>query len=177
MRATGLPLLGLISRIGDEADGEPYVAHQARSPVAEAFGSLRTNLHFSAVDRPLRTLPVTSAGPQEGKSTVAINLAVVMAQGGHRVTLIDADLRRPRLHRLLGVPNRIGLSDLFTRNPLDFDGAVQACRMENVSLLASGGLPPNPAVQVVEQLRRAGAKVVGLVFNSVALGRSGYYNG
>jgi non-specific protein-tyrosine kinase len=236
MRATELPLVGLISRIEDEADGEPYAARQARSPAAEAFRSLRTNLHFSAVDRPLRTLLVTSPGPQEGKSTVAANLAVVMAQGGHRVTLLDADMRRPRLHRMLGVPNRIGLSDLFTRNPLDLDGAVRACRMENLSLLTSGGLPPNPAellasermihildqvakqsdfvvidsppagavtdaivlaarvdgvllvvepkhtrlpsvVQVVEQLRRAGANVVGLVFNNVPLGRSGYYNG
>lgn len=236
MRATQLPLVGLISRIEDEADGEPYAARQARSPAAEAFRSLRTNLQFSGVDRPVRSLLVTSPGPQEGKSTVAANLAVVMAQGGHRVTLLDADMRRPRLHRLLGVPNRIGLSDLFTRNPLDLDGAVRPCRMENLSLLTSGGLPPNPAellasermiqildqvakqtdfvvidsppagavtdaivlaarvdgvllvvepkhtrlpsvVQVVEQLRRAGANVVGLVFNNVPLGRSGYYNG
>ena len=236
MRATELPLVGLISRIEDEADGEPYAARQARSPAAEAFRSLRTNLQFSGVDRPVRSLLVTSPGPQEGKSTVAANLAVVMAQGGHRVTLLDADMRRPRLHRLLGVPNRIGLSDLFTRNPLGLDGAVRAWRMENLSLLTSGGLPPNPAellasdrmnqileqvakqsdfvvidsppagavtdaivlaarvdgvllvvepmhtrllsaVQVVEQLRRAGANVVGLVFNNVPLGRSGYYNG
>jgi len=236
MRATQLPLVGLISRIEDEADGEPYAARQARSPAAEAFRSLRTNLQFSGVDRPVRSLLVTSPGPQEGKSTVAANLAVVMAQGGHRVTLLDADMRRPRLHRLLGVPNRIGLSDLFTRNPLDLDGAVRPCRMENLSLLTSGGVPPNPAellasermiqildqvakqtdfvvidsppagavtdaivlaarvdgvllvvepkhtrlpsvVQVVEQLRRAGANVVGLVFNNVPLGRSGYYNG
>jgi capsular exopolysaccharide synthesis family protein len=236
MRATQLPLVGLISRIEDEADGEPYAARQARSPAAEAFRSLRTNLQFSGVDRPVRSLLVTSPGPQEGKSTVAANLAVVMAQGGHRVTLLDADMRRPRLHRMLGVPNRIGLSDLFTRNPLDLDGAVRPCRMENLSLLTSGGLPPNPAellasermiqildqvakqtefvvidsppagavtdaivlaarvdgvllvvepkhtrlpsvVQVVEQLRRAGANVVGLVFNNVPLGRSGYYNG
>ena len=236
MRATQLPLVGLISRIEDEADGEPYAARQARSPAAEAFRSLRTNLQFSGVDRPVRSLLVTSPGPQEGKSTVAANLAVVMAQGGHRVTLLDADMRRPRLHRLLGVPNRIGLSDLFTRNPLDLDGAVRPCRMENLSLLTSGGVPPNPAellasermiqildqvakqtdfvvidsppagavtdaivlaarvdgvllvvepkhtrlpsvVQVVEQMRRAGANVVGLVFNNVPLGRSGYYNG
>jgi capsular exopolysaccharide synthesis family protein len=236
MQATNLPLLGLIARIEDDAAGVPYSAREARSPTAEAFRSLRTNLQFSGVDKPLRTLLVTSPGPREGKSTVAANLGVVMAQGGHRVTLLDADMRRPRIHRLLGVQNRVGLSDLFTRSPVQINGALRPWRMEKLALLTSGGLPPNPAellasdrmtqildlvagqsdfviidsppagavtdpvvlaphvdgvilvvepkrtqllsaVRVVEDLRRAGANVLGLVFNNVSIGRTGYYNG
>ena len=81
--------------------------------MTEAFRTLRTNLDFASVDKPIRTLIVTSSGPSEGKSTLAVNLAAVIAQGGRRVVLLDADLRRPALHRYLGIPNRKGLTDLF----------------------------------------------------------------
>src|SRR3970040_2984362 len=84
-----------------------------RSPAAEAFRTLRTNLIFSSLDRPLTTLLVTSAAPDEGKSVTLANLAVTMAQGGRKPILVDCDLRRPRQHELFGVPDRRGLTSLI----------------------------------------------------------------
>ena len=81
-----------------------------RSPIAEAYRGLRTNLTFSSLDRPLRTMLITSAGPEEGKSTVLANLAVTEAQAGRRVIIVDADLRRPRQHELFGISNATGLT-------------------------------------------------------------------
>jgi non-specific protein-tyrosine kinase len=139
-----LPVLGLISRHNIE-DGKPVTLAEPRSQVAEAFRSLRTNIQFASVDNPLRTLLVTSPTPAEGKSTVAVNLGVVIAQGGKHVAILDADLRRPRVHTLLGLANRSGMSDLFVRERGQLDGALQKTETSNLSVLTSGDLPPNPA--------------------------------
>ncbi len=115
-----------------------------RSPVAEAYRSLRTNLEFSSLDEPLRTMIVTSAAPEEGKSTVLANLAVVMAQAGKQVILVDCDLRRPVLHEIFGVSNHTGLTTAL----LDDSAAELPLRDTGVSglrLLPSGPQPPNPA--------------------------------
>ena len=107
-----LPLFRIVLyRLGDEE--YLYVSRQPRSPVSEAFRSLRVNLEFAGAAKPLRTILVTSPGPGEGKTTVSANLAAIIAQGGKTSLLVDADLRRPRVHKVLGIPNRIGLSDLF----------------------------------------------------------------
>src|SRR5207302_9381333 len=82
--------------------------YDPNSPVAEAYRTLRTNIQFSSLDRPLRTLVATSAGPEEGKSTTLANLAIVMAQAEKQVILVDCDLRRPSLHRLFGLANTAG---------------------------------------------------------------------
>src|SRR3989337_1665945 len=84
-----------------------------RSPAAEAYRALRTNIQFSSLDKPLRTLLATSTAPDEGKSTTIANLAVTMAQSEQRVVLVDCDLRRPTLHTLLEVPNTEGLTSLM----------------------------------------------------------------
>src|SRR5919202_1085885 len=84
-----------------------------RSPVAEAYRTLRTNIQFSSLDSPLRTLLVTSSGPDEGKSTTLANLAVAMAQAEQRVILVDCDLRCPVQHQVFGLPNSAGLTTLF----------------------------------------------------------------
>src|SRR5512138_68755 len=84
-----------------------------RSPMAEAYRTLRTNLEFSALDRPLRTLVVTSAGADEGKSTTLAIRPVTMAQAGKRVILIDCDLRRPSLHTVFDLRNNCGMTDLM----------------------------------------------------------------
>jgi|SRR6185369_6169322 len=114
-----------------------------RSPMAEAFRTLRTNLMFSSLDHPLSTLLVTSAAPEEGKSTTLANLAVALAQGGRKVILVDCDLRHPRQHEIFGLPAEPGLSNMI----LDKSDAapLAATGVENLLLLPAGTLPPNPA--------------------------------
>ena len=145
-RVLQLPVIGYIAQIQYDSKNEEslYVTRQPRSPVSEAFRLLRTNLEFAGVDRPLRRLLVTSAGPGEGKTTIAVNLAAIMAQGGKRVTLVDADLRRPKVHRFLGLFNKVGLSDLFRGVAAVRMVSQQVEDVETVSVLTSGSLPPNP---------------------------------
>src|SRR5215218_4952889 len=92
----------------------PLIAlRDPRAPASEAYRTLRTNIQFSSLDRPLHTLLVTSTAPDEGKSTTLANLAVTMAQAEQRVILVDCDLRRPTLHTLFDLPNENGLTSLI----------------------------------------------------------------
>jgi non-specific protein-tyrosine kinase len=130
------------------------------SAAAEAFRTLRTNILFSSLDRPLHTLLVTSTAPDEGKSTTLANLAVTMAQAEQTVLLVDCDLRRPTLHSLFALPNEQGLTSAI----LDPEAAppVQQTSVPGLSLLPSGPLPPRPADllgsrrmgALIERLRR-----------------------
>jgi capsular exopolysaccharide synthesis family protein len=144
-RILGLPIIGHIGEINvrnEAVDG--HVAKHPRSPVSEAFRSLRTNLEFANVDRPLNRILVASSGPNEGKTTVAANLAIIMAQGGRRVLLIDADLRRPRVHSIFGMSNRIGLSSLFRGNTTVRSVMQAVDGIDHLFVIPSGKLPPNP---------------------------------
>jgi capsular exopolysaccharide synthesis family protein len=114
-----------------------------RSPVSEAYRTLRTNLSFSSLDKPIRSLVVTSPAPDEGKSTTVANLAVTMAQGGRRTILVDCDLRRPALHQLFDCNSEPGLTNMLLEE--DGKSALQQTQVEGLMLLASGSLPPNPA--------------------------------
>ena len=123
-RITGLPVLGAISKF--YTSQSELVAHVSpRTPVAEAFRSIRTNIQFASVDKQPRVILVTSPSPSDGKSTVAANLAVVIAQSNKRVVLADTDLRRPRVHKVLGLSNRHGLTELFVQPEINFDGITQ----------------------------------------------------
>jgi capsular exopolysaccharide synthesis family protein len=145
-RTAGLPTLARIARIDGEAYPEKLIAlHHPLSPTVEAYRLLRANLQFSSVDKPLHTLMVNSPGPGEGKSVTLANLAVVMAQSGLRVVAVDADLRRPALHKVFGLPNSHGLSDAILRANPPVGEHLQATEVENLWVLASGPLPPNPA--------------------------------
>jgi len=115
-----------------------------RSPVAEAYRILRTNIQFSSLDKPLRTLLVTSASPEEGKSTTLANLAVTFAQAGNEVVVVDSDLRRPSLHKLFDLPNERGLTTFILEDP-DREPPVQATEVERLRVLTSGPLPHNPS--------------------------------
>jgi non-specific protein-tyrosine kinase len=144
--ATHLATLGVIARIEGETAAEKLVTFsQPKSPNAEAYRILRTNLLFSAVDNPPRTLLVTSSSPSEGKSTTLANLGVVMAQQGQRVVLVDSDLRRPTLHRLFQAPNATGLTSALLHEQPSAVPFLQPTKVENLSLLTTGPLPPNPA--------------------------------
>ncbi len=116
----GLPTLGAITRMKGGSDrSEIYrlaTLLYPRSPAAEAYRSLRTNTEFASVDAPMKTLLVTSSIPGEGKTTTAANLAVAMAQAGHRTILLDADFRKPGVHKLFNLSNSTGLSNLLRRD-------------------------------------------------------------
>ncbi|AOM81645.1 CpsD/CapB family tyrosine-protein kinase [Salisediminibacterium beveridgei] len=115
-----------------------------RSPIAEQFKTLRTNIQFSSYDHALQTMVITSSSPGEGKSTVAANLAVVLAQQDKKVLIIDGDLRKPTVHYTFRIPNKTGLSSVITGQAL-LDDVIIASQTERVHVLPSGPVPPNPS--------------------------------
>jgi capsular exopolysaccharide synthesis family protein len=145
----GLPVIGLIGEMNVSRKKKKelgiYITENPRSPIAESFRTLRGNLEFAGVDNPLKTLMVSSASPGVGKTTVTVNLAAAVAQGGKRVLLLDADLRRPSMHRFVDVPNRSGLSELFRVPNSSYRDVTYELENPNLSVITSGALPPNPA--------------------------------
>jgi capsular exopolysaccharide synthesis family protein len=129
----------------NDKTGQLITLSEPRSPISEAYRTLRTNLDFAGLDRALHTLVVTSAGVGEGKSTTLANLAVVSAQAGRTVILVDADLRRPSLHEIMGLTNRAGLTTMMMDEGALASPPLQETGIEGLSLLTSGPLPPNPA--------------------------------
>lgn len=234
----GLPVIGMIGEMEKEPKGEKrngvYVDENPRSPIAEAFRTLRTNLEFAGVDKPIKALLVSSAEPSEGKTTIAVNLAASLAQGEKKVILVDADMRRPSIHRMLNVPNRSGLTDVF-RHPEELQASIYEWDVMPLKIIPSGALPPNPAEllgsesmdrilselkdvsdmviidgppfivadpvvlsskvdgvliviepggthieaakAMVEQLKRAEARVIGVVLNPIRRNQASYYTG
>ncbi|MCU1280210.1 MAG: wzc2, partial [bacterium] len=174
----GLSFLGLIPTIQDEGNGKGataaipppkaledavrkgagkdlYVLMHPKSSVAECCRSIRTNLIFTTPDHPARTILITSAGPQEGKTTTAISLATTMAQSGLRVLLVDTDMRRPRLHKTFGIPSTgNGVSKAIVTS-IDASTMVVESGIPGLWLLPCGMTPPNPAELLhAERFRR-----------------------
>jgi non-specific protein-tyrosine kinase len=137
----GANLLGSIGHLSN-GEHELVVFAEPRSEIAESFRVLATNLRFASVDKPLRTLLVTSPHPKEGKSLVAANLAAALAQKELRVVLVDADLRLPRLHELFGFPRSKGLSNALLSG--NIDGNLQPTQVVQLQVLSGGHKPPNP---------------------------------
>jgi polysaccharide biosynthesis transport protein len=156
--ATGLSTLGVIARMkGDRARSEIYrlaAVLYPRSGIAEAYRTLRTNTEFASVDAPIRTLLVTSSMPGEGKSITSANLAVVFAQAGRRVLLVDADLRKPGVHLVFDLPNAHGLTTLLRSDEVSLDAIAQVTEQDNLRVLTTGPLPPNPAELLGSQRMR-----------------------
>jgi len=115
-----------------------------KSTIAEQFRTVRTSIQFSSVDTDLRSVVVTSPNPAEGKSTITANLAVVFAQQGKRVLLIDSDLRKPTVHYTFNLENHVGLTNILTKQAT-LEKAVKTTRQENLWILTSGPIPPNPS--------------------------------
>ena len=168
-RLLGVPVLGFIAEMQykGKAD-EVYVARQPRSPVSEAFRSLRTNLEYAAVQKPIHTLIITSPEPYEGKTTVAVNLAAIYSQAKRNVTLVDADLRHPNVHRYMGLPNLDGLSNLF-RDHSDMTKVFRSrADLPRLTVITTGSMPPNPAellgsdrmTHILEELRSLSEMVI-----------------
>ena len=145
--ALGLALLGIVPSIARAKDGaaQDLAVHtDPKSAAAECLRAVRTNLLFMSPEKPLKTILVTSAGPQEGKTTTATSLAITMAGGGTRVLLVDADMRRPRLHRVFGTGGGAGLSSLILGEGT-LGAAVKATQVPGLWVLPCGPVPPNPA--------------------------------
>lgn len=116
-----------------------------KSPITEAFRTLRTNIQFSSIDKVLKTIVITSSTSNEGKSTVAANLAGTIAQGDKKVLLLDCDLRKPKVHKVFGLDNSEGLTNILVGNKTLEDVAYKYGNLENFSIITSGPIPPNPA--------------------------------
>lgn len=114
-----------------------------RSPVAEAYRTLRSNIQFSNLDHPARTILVTSAGSREGKSATLCNLAVTLAQSGTKTVVVDCDMRHPAIHEMFDLANNKGLSTLLSGPEEALP--IQATAVPNLSAITSGPLPSNPA--------------------------------
>ncbi|MBM2850803.1 MAG: CbiA protein, partial [Anaerolineales bacterium] len=138
-----LSVIGYIAETRKMVEGKPHVAEQPHSTVAEAFRSLKTNLEFSGVDKPLKTILVTSAAAAEGKTTIATNLAITMAQEGKKVVLLDADLRRPKVHAFLGMPNQAGVNEIY-QGELEVMEALQTWKDENLTVITAGSMAAKP---------------------------------
>lgn len=145
-----LPVLGIINEFSqDEGNGLGLITiKKPRSPISETFRILRTNVQFASIDKDLNSVLVTSAEPTEGKTTIASNLAAVFAQSGRKTMLIDADLRRPNLHKKFDLNNSRGLTSIFYQrmnNIIDNDDSILKSPIENLQVLTTGKLPPNPS--------------------------------
>lgn len=146
--ALGLATLGVVGVINgsDRPERALITVGHPKSPNAEAFRSVDTNMRLSRSGKPLRTILVTSAGPSEGKTLIAANLAVAMAEAGERVALVDADLRRPATHKFFRVANVVGLSNLLVDDTADVTDYMVTTFVENLWLIPSGPIPPRPSV-------------------------------
>jgi capsular exopolysaccharide synthesis family protein len=162
-REVGVPFLGLLPSTGSagtpygsarrrstsvtpEPEGPPEltVHHFPTSGAAEAARAMRTNILFMSPDKPFRTLLITSAGPAEGKTTIACCIGIAMAQAGRRVCLLDCDMRRPRLHRVFGFDRDVGITTALI-DMRDVDQVAFPTEVPNLSVVTTGPLPPNPA--------------------------------
>ncbi len=150
IEALGISFLGIIPAIDATAaastssNRDLFVYDNPKSPAAESCRAIRTNLLFMSPDRPIRRILITSPSPEEGKTTAAVNLALVMAGSGARVLLVDTDLRRPRVHEAFKVRSDKGLTTMVLGESCREDSVIKS-EIKNLDLLLSGPLPPNPS--------------------------------
>ncbi|WP_066633844.1 CpsD/CapB family tyrosine-protein kinase [Desulfolucanica intricata] len=118
--------------------------HDPKSPAAEAYRILRTNIQFSSLDKPIKKLLVTSAGPHEGKSLTVSNLGIAFAQTGLRVLILDCDLRKPMQHKSFEVFNTKGLTNILL-GEISIEDSLQDVGVDSLKLITTGPIPPNPS--------------------------------
>lgn len=152
----GLVFLGLMPRIpgsiisskGKRPDPKPeldlIVHRNPKSPIAESCRAIRTNILFASTDKSMKSLVLTSPGPKEGKTTTAVSIAIAMAQSGGRVLIVDTDLRRPRLHKIFGVPGVEGITSILLGSA-KIEEVIKSTEVPDLFILPCGPVPPNPA--------------------------------
>jgi tyrosine-protein kinase Etk/Wzc len=129
---------------GQQIESRLVTHFDPKSPISEAYRTLRTNLQFTRLDYPLKSLMVTSAGPKEGKSTTVANLAITLAQLGSKVVLVDSDLRRPVIHSIFAMDKDVGLTNYMV-DSIPFSQILKNSFMDNLKIITCGVLPPNPS--------------------------------
>lgn len=162
-RASGLPSLGVIPTVTNwKKEERPYLVSLAEpdSTITEDYRALRTSVQFLGLDRTMRTLQITSSVAREGKTTTLANLGVLFAKAGYRVALVDADLRRPRLHEFFGLSNRPGFTSVVLGNEALSTALQESTEVPRLSVLPSGPIPPLPSELL--QSARAAEVISGL---------------
>lgn len=119
--------------------------NEPKAPASEAYRMIRTNLEYTSIDRVNKVMLFTSAKTKEGKTTTIANLAITLAHSKHKVLLIDCDLRKPRIHKLFEIPNRLGITNLIVNNAKEEDVIHEVAEIENLNVITSGPIPPMPS--------------------------------
>src|SRR5688572_25952133 len=140
----GLPFLGMVPALFDKSITTPLITGGAPNLFGESFRSMRTNVLFSSADEGSRLVVVTSSAPGEGKTAVSTNLSLALAQAGHRVLLIDGDMRKPRVHEVFSQPLAPGLSNLLVGDK-QVSEAIKESPQQGLWMMPAGTFPPNPA--------------------------------
>ena len=179
----GITFLGMVPRMKFDSnpgamgvnpdagfDSELYVHYYPKSTLAECCRTVRTNILFMSPDNNLDRILITSAGPLEGKTTTAANIATAMSQSNTRILLVDTDMRRPRLHKVFKTHNKVGLSSLLL-GEATYEEAIQKTDVPNLDMIACGPIPPNPAElmhteRFLEILRNFDARYDRVIFDS-----------
>ena len=144
------------------------ITENLSSRVAESYRVLRTNILFASLDKPIKTIVLTSTAPAEGKSTTVANLAIAFAQTGSKVLLIDADLRRPTLHKVFKITNPLGLTNLLLQS-VATELALRDVGVPNLRLITSGPIPPNPSEVLGGNRMKALLSSLGQTFDFILL--------
>jgi capsular exopolysaccharide synthesis family protein len=141
-RVFNLPVIGYVSEISNEDNNATVVAQNPNSVLAENFRLLRSNIEFFQISNPIKTILITSPNQGNGKTTIATNLALSIAQGEQEVVLVDADLRRPAVHTALKMSKEPGLSDVI-KNKAEIQSVVRQPKNQNINVITAGNIPPN----------------------------------
>ena len=153
----------------DNSGIDLIVDKKPNAATSESIRTLRTNLQFSAVDTELKTILITSSVPAEGKSFISANLAATFAQTGKKVLLIDCDLRKGRQHKIFGVSNKIGLSNLLIGDVKECKNYIVSTKIDNLSLMPRGTFPPNPSELLNSKKNEALLKLVEKYYDIIIL--------
>jgi capsular exopolysaccharide synthesis family protein len=156
----------VVSTDEEQIDACIVTQHDPKSPVSEAYRSFRTNFQFATIKKRPKTVMITSAVPGEGKTTTAVNFAVTMADRGMRVLIVDTDLRRPNVHRVLKMERGPGLADVL-RERIPVKNVIRPTRVENLWIISSGRVPPNPSELIGSERMKKLMEELGQTFDFV----------